>query len=134
MAKKIKSRPEFIKQIDWPVIIFLLFLLAFLGGLTYQHYFSRQQQLRWQEIQALQTAEMAKLNNLAIDDALLEKADLNQDDQIDQTDVEIMQSSFLKIDSDSLKADLNQDGRVDTKDYALLAHIISSQKIDNDQE
>lgn len=134
MAKKTKSCSELIKQLDWPAIIFLLFLVAFLGGLTCQHYFSRQQQLRWQEIQDLQTAEMAQLNNLNITEDLLEKADLNQDGQIDQTDIEIMQSSFLNIDSDSLKADLNQDDRVDTKDYAILAHIISTLEMDNTQE
>ena len=81
-----------------------------------------------------ETAEMAKLNQLNITEDLLKKADLNQDGQINQTDTEIMQSSFLSIDSDSLKADLNQDGRVDTKDYAILAHIISSAKTEDTQE
>ncbi len=128
MAKKTKSSSKFIQHMDWPLIIFLLFLVAFLGGLTCQDYFRRQQQLRWQAIQDLQTAEMAKLNQLDITEDLLKKADLNQDDHIDQTDVEMMQSSFLSIDSDSLKADLNQDGRVDTKDYAILVHIINSAK------
>ncbi len=134
MTKKTRSYPEFIQRMDWPAIIFLLFLVAFLGGLTCQHYFRRQQQLRWQAIQDLQTAEMAKLNQLNITEDLLKKADLNQDGQINQTDTEIMQSSFLSIDSDSLKAELNQDGSVDTKDYAILAHIISSAKTEDTQE
>ena len=104
MTKKTSSYPEFIQLMDWPAIIFLLFLVAFLGGLTCQHYFRRQQQLRWQAIQDLQTAEMAKLNQLNITEDLLKKADLNQD------------------------------CRVDTKDYAILAHIISSAKTEDTQE
>mgnify|MGYP003615199360 FL=1 len=77
MTKKTKSYPEFIQRMDWPAIIFLLFVVAFLGGLTCQQYFRRQQQLRWQAIQDLQTAEMAKLNQLNISEDLLKKADLN---------------------------------------------------------
>jgi len=131
MAKKNKSCPEFIKLIDWPAIIFLLFLVAFLGGLSYQHYFTQQKQLRWQEIKDLEMAENAQISNIDINEEILKKADLNEDGRIDQSDIEIMQEAFLNIDSDSLKADLNQDGRVDTKDYAILAHIISSQEKNN---
>jgi len=116
---------------DWPIIIFLLFLTSFLGSLTSQHYFTQQQQLRWQKIKDLRAAEMAQIGNLEISEEILEKADLNQDQKVDHLDVAVMQEAFLNIDSDSLKADLNQDGRVDTKDYAILAHIISSQEIDN---
>ena len=126
MAKKSKSCPEFIQKMDWPIFISILFLVSFLGSLTYLHYFTQQQQLRWQQLQNLQAAELAQITNLEITEELLKKADLNGDGQIDQADVEIMKEAFLGIDSDSLQADLNQDGRVDTKDYAILVQIISS--------
>ena len=75
--------------------------------------------------------EATQINNLVISEDTLKKADLNQDQKIDQLDIEVMQEAFLNIDSDSLEADLNQDGRVDTKDYVILAHIISSQELDD---
>jgi hypothetical protein len=131
MAKKNQSRSKFIKQIDWPSIIFLLFLVAFLGCLTYRHYFTQQQQLRWQQIQDLQAAEMNQINQLDINADMLKQADLNQDEKIDQLDIEVMQAAFLNIDSKSLVADLNQDSRVDTQDYAILAYIIRSQANDD---
>jgi len=133
MAKKSKSYPEFIKSMDWPVIISILFLVSFLGSLTYNHYFTQQQELRWQKLQNLQAAELAQITNLEISEELLARADLNEDGQINQADVEIMKDAFLGIDSDSLRADLNQDGRVDTKDYAILVQIISSLETDNQE-
>lgn len=129
MAKKTSTCPDFIKKMDWPQIIFLLFLVTFLAGLTFKHYFTQQQQLRWQKLEALQAAEMALIKNIDISDELLKKADLDENGLVDQNDVSIMQEAFLDIDSDSLQADLNLDGRVDTKDYAILVHIINTQEL-----
>jgi hypothetical protein len=131
MAKKSQSCPEFIQQMDWPIIILILFLVIFLGGITLNHYFTQQQQLRWEKLAALRAEESAQTNNIIITAELLEQADLNQDGQINQTDVEIMQAAFFNIDSESLLADLNQDGRVDTADYALLVQIITRRETDN---
>ena len=65
---------------------------------------------------------------MEISDDLLSRADLNQDQEINQADVQIMEEAFFAIDSKSLEADLNQDSRVDAKDYAILTHIIESQE------
>lgn len=129
MAKKTGNCPEFIKTMGWSEIIFLLFLVIFLAGLTYKHYFTQQQQIRWQKLQELKTTAANNIIKLDITDELLKKADLDNNQKIDQADIKIMEEAFLAIDSNSLEADLNQDGRVDTQDYAILAHIISSQKL-----
>jgi len=131
MAKKSQSCPEFIQQMDWPIIILLLFLVVFLGGITFNHYFAQQQQLRWEKLTALQAEELAKVRTMPITEELLERADFNQDGQINQADIDMMKQSFLNIDSESLVTDLNQDGRVDTNDYALLVQIITKLETDN---
>ncbi len=128
MAKKTRSYPKYIKKMDWPEIVLLLFLVIFFAGLTCKHYVTKQQQLRWQEWQDIKNSEMNKAVDMEISDELLSRADLNQDQEINQTDVQIMEEAFLAIDSESLQADLNQDGRVDAKDYAILIHIIESEE------
>lgn len=128
MAKNTRPYPKYIKKIDWPEIVFLLFLVIFFAGLTCKHYVARQQQLRWQKWQEIKTLEMNKVVNMEISDDLLSRADLNQDQEINQADVQIMEEAFFAIDSKSLEADLNQDSRVDAKDYAILTHIIESQE------
>lgn len=131
MAKKSQSCPEFIQQMDWPIIILVLFLVIFLGGITFNHYFAQQQRLRWEKLATLRAEELAQAKATIITEELLEQADLNQDGQVNQADVEIMQAAFFNIDSESLRADLNQDGRVDTADYALLVQIITKLEMDN---
>ena len=101
MAKKSQSCPEFIQQMDWPIIILVLFLVIFLGGITFNHYFAQQQQLRWEKLEALKAEELAQAKAVIISEELLEQADLNQD------------------------------GRVDTADYALLVQIITKLETDN---
>ena len=128
MAKKTRSYPKYIKKMDWPEIVLLLFLVIFFAGLTCKHYVTKQQQLRWQEWQDIKNSEMNKAVDMEISAELLSRADLNQDQEINQTDVQIMEEAFLAIDSESLQADLNQDGRVDAKDYAILIHIIESEE------
>lgn len=113
---------------DWPEIVFLLFLVIFFAGLTCKHFVTKQQQLRWQKWQEIKNSEINSAVDLEINDDLLSRADLNQDQEINQADVQTMEEAFLAIDSESLKADLNQDGRVDAKDYAILTHIIESQE------
>jgi hypothetical protein len=131
MAKKSQSCPEFIQKMDWPIIILILFLVVFLGGITFNHFFTQQKQLRWEKLTALQQEELAKAKNTFVSEELLKQADLNQDGTINQSDIDIMNESFLNIDSKSLEADLNQDGRVDTADYALLVQIITNLETSN---
>ncbi|NLG06669.1 MAG: hypothetical protein GX559_03160 [Candidatus Pacebacteria bacterium] len=128
MAKNTRSYPKYIKKMDWPEIVFLLFLVIFFAGLTCKHFVTKQQQLRWQKWQEIKNSEINSAVDLEINDDLLSRADLNQDQEINQADVQTMEEAFLAIDSESLKADLNQDGRVDAKDYAILTHIIESQE------
>ena len=128
MAKNTRSYPKYIKQMGWPEIVFLLFLLIFFAGLTCKHFVTKQQQLRWQKWQDIKALEISRVVDMDISDDLLSRADLNQDQEINQADVQIMEEAFFAIDSESLKADLNQDGRVDAKDYAILIHIIESQE------
>jgi hypothetical protein len=127
MAKKTRPYPDFIKKLDWPAIIFILFLVIFLGGITARHFFIKQQQLRWEKYQALQRAELTQASKLSLTQEMIDRADLNQDQQVDQADVAIMEEAFLKIDNISLEADLNQDGRVDTNDYVIMVRIIGKQ-------
>jgi len=128
MAKNTRSYPKYIKKMDWPEIVFLLFLVIFFAGLTCKHFVTKQQQLRWQKWQEIKNSEINSAVDLEINDDLLSRADLNQDQAINQADVQTMEEAFLAIDSESLEADLNQDGRVDAKDYAILTHIIESQE------
>ena len=132
MTRKSRSVPDFIQKMDWLVIISILFLVGFLGSLTYKHYFTQQQQLRMQKLAALQATELALVEGVDITEELLERADLDGDGQVNQADVDIMKESFLNIDNQSLKADLNQDGRIDTNDYALLVTIITKLEKAND--
>lgn len=60
-----------------------------------------------------------------VDKELADKADFNQDGNIDEKDAKLMKEAFLKNDAESLKTDLNQDGKVDAKDYSVFNKIVN---------
>lgn len=109
-------------EIESNLILFGLLLVFILSVLTFWHINYKRNQTE---------STVAESTN----QELFQRADLNQDENIDEKDAKLIKEAFLKSDSESLKADLNQDNKVDAKDFSLFNTILNlNEKAQNDAE
>lgn len=119
-SKKITKQKK--NEIESNLILFGLLLVLILSTITLWHVTYKKNQIN--------SAEASATNQ-----ELAQKADINQDGNIDEKDAKLIKEAFLKSDIESLKADLNQDNKVDAKDFSLFNKIFNlKEKEQNDSK
>lgn len=119
-SKKITKQKK--NEIESNLILFGLLLVLILSVITFWHISYKKNQTN--------SAETSAINQ-----ELAQKADIDQDGNIDEKDAKLIKEAFLKSDVESLKADLNQDNKVDAKDFSLFNKIFNlKEKEQNDSK